>query len=679
MPSSTLPATARRSALVAALLRISMHRLILVGAAALVAAAWAIAIVAMVVDRRTTVEHAEAELAGLARAHAEQVSKTLQSADQALRVLRADYLRMGQALDIRGLLREGEIIDADFHQLGVIGADGFLSHSSVAFTRIDLREREHFRVHAEADTSVDRLFVSKPVLGKASGKWSIQLTRRIRNAEGRFGGVVVLSIPPSLFSSFFDRTGAQTETVTTLTGADGVVRARSGDDKGLGTDVSKQPLFRLVMDSPEKSGLARQTGALDGVERLWAFRKLPKEGLYVVSGRSMQAILAPWRWHSAAMLSGAGIFTVCVLGLALLLHRQFRRQDNLVAALRDSTGQLRQVVHAMVEGSTKVATAGSTMSVSAQTLAIRTDQQGDQLGVASTRVREAVEQVRGTTAHVGSVDDRCTALRDQTRAGVAVVARSVQAIDGIAERTREMQETVSVIESIAFQTNILALNAAIEAARAGEAGRAFSVVAAEVRALAARSHDAALQVRSLIARASEQASVGVQEAGAVRQVLDGIAGGVEAVADEMRAVADESRVQSDSLQRVLGGLDDLSSLTRANADMVAESVMCAEDMREHAQRLREMVEAIERDLPREGEAYAPTDEATLWQDEAEATGNEPGRRASAAHPAPEPAPPADPATAPGAAPATTATRPAKAAAGAVSAPAPAEASGVEFF
>lgn len=638
-------------------------RPILFGAWALVAVAWAIALASVAVDHRSTISRAETEMAILTRAYAEHVSKTLQGADQALRVLRAEHQRLGQALDIRALIGGGEIIDSDFHQLGIIDAEGFLSHSSVPFTRVDLRDREHFRVQAEADAGTDRLFVSKPVLGKASGKWSIQLTRRIRTAEGRFGGVAVVSLPPSLFSGFFQRTSASGDTVTSLTGTDGVVRARSPEDKGLGTDVSRQPLF-AAMTAAGESGTSRQLGAIDGVERLWAFRRLPAHGLFVISGRPMASIIAPWQLRSATVIAGAALFTLCVLGLAMALRRHLRQQEDLVAALRASTTQLRAVVHTMVEGSTKVAEAGSTMSVSAQTLAIRTDQQGDQLGVASGRVREAVEQVRATTLHVGTVDTRCEALREQTRSGAAVVARGVEAIEGIAARTHEMRETVAMIESIAFQTNILALNAAIEAARAGDAGRAFAVVAAEVRALAARSHESAVQVRELIARAIEQAGVGAREAGAVRGVLEGISSGVEAVADEMRAVSDEARLQSDSLQQVLGGLDDLSSLTRSNADMVAESVMAAEDMREHAQRLRRVVEAIERDLPPDGDlAGAPADPAT-----------------------PMPARAADPATPPvsgGAADAgrgavTSPSRapvvPRKAAA-----PAPAEAAGVEFF
>jgi Methyl-accepting chemotaxis protein (MCP) signalling domain len=297
-----------------------------------------------------------------------------------------------------------------------------------------------------------------------------------------------------------------------------------------------------------------------------------------------------------------------------------------------------------------------------------------------------VGQVQTSATHVGSVDSRCAALREQTRAGMAVVTRGVEAIEAIAARTREMRETVGLIEAIAFQTNILALNAAVEAARAGDAGRAFAVVAAEVRELASRSHGSAQQVRALIARATEQAGVGVQESLAVRQVLEGIASGVEAVADDMRAVSTEASHQGDSLQRVLGGLDDLAELTRANAGMVAESVMAAEDMREHAQRLRQVVADIERDLQGTGESgtnllqapVADTSAAAAPSGAAPSEGSdgEPAHHRQAANGHSADGQPAGGQSAGEAAPATAGdTRRVPSA----PAPAKAEASGVEFF
>ena len=245
------------------------------------------------------------------------------------------------------------------------------------------------------------------------------------------------------------------------------------------------------------------------------------------SGKALDDVLSPWYARTAGTVLALILLTLCIGALCANLLRRARSQNQLMQSLQASTLQLRGVVATMMAGSEAVAGAGSTMSVSAQTLAIRTDQQGEQLDTTAQAVREVVGQVGNTAEHVSRVDERCAALREQTRSGTVVVERGVAAIEGIASRTREMGDAVSMIEAIAFQTNILALNAAVEAARAGEAGRAFAIVAGEVRELASRSRGSAGQVRELIARATEQAAVGVREATAVREVLEGISGGVE--------------------------------------------------------------------------------------------------------------------------------------------------------
>jgi methyl-accepting chemotaxis protein len=208
-------------------------------------------------------------------------------------------------------------------------------------------------------------------------------------------------------------------------------------------------------------------------------------------------------------------------------------------------------------------------------------------------VREVVDQVEAGVAHTNDVNNRCAELAQHTHAGQAVVDRSVAAIHSIAQGTRQIGETIAIIDAIALQTNILALNAAVEAARAGPEGRGFAVVAAEVRTLALRTRDSAVQVRHLIDEANTRTAAGVQEVQTVKQVLDGIGTGVDGVTRQMRALADEAVVQSDALQRVMKGLDDLNALTMSNAESVAQSVMASDDMRDRAQQLREVVAALD--------------------------------------------------------------------------------------
>jgi Methyl-accepting chemotaxis protein (MCP) signalling domain len=566
-------------------------------AAALVLVVWCLALLTVWTDHRATLSQAEHDLQNQARAYAEHVAKTMEGADQALRFVRNEYRRQGENLDIAGYLKSEDLIQSDFHQLGIIGADGFLSHSTAGAKRVDLREREHFQVHAQA--SSDRLFISKPVLGKASGKWSIQLTRRIKAADGGFGGVAVLSMPPSYFSGFFEKTSLGGHVVTILAGVDGVVRAGTQlDEQGLGGSISSAPLFADILS--RGSGIHQAAGAMPGHDRIWAFETLKPYGLVVMSGHDRAELLSQWTMRTAGIAAAALLGSACLIGMALVLRKRMKSQAELMLALQASTLHLREVVDAMAVGSTKVAQAGRTMSDSAQSLAIRTDQQGDHLQQTSGNVRGVVDQVASNAAHVSKVEQSCEALREQTQSGQAVVESSVNAIRAIAARTREMTEAVAMIESIAFQTNILALNAAVESARAGDAGRGFAVVAAEVRLLAERSRQSAGEVRGLIERAGHQAAEGVREVAAMQQVLDRMTVGVGSVAEEMRAVAGESKLQSEALQQVMRGLDELAQLTQSNADMVAESVMAAEDMREHAQQLQTMVEGIGQGIERPG-------------------------------------------------------------------------------
>ncbi len=584
---------------------------------------WALVASLLWSDWQRTIARAEENLGNLALSSAQHANKTLEAGDQAIRFLRAEYRRLGPALDINAYLDNNDIIDANYHQLAIIGADGFLRHGSSARARaakVDLREREHFKVHVAA--SADRLFVSKPVLGKTTGKWSIQLTRRIVDAEGGFGGVVVVSLAPSYFTTFFNRVKLGDNSDYALVGLDGVVRARgTGAGDAPGADVRASALFQAM--SGQDAGIFRGRGLVDDVERIWAFHRVGNHALVAVTGMAMTEVAAQFKGRAIGAVGGSALITAVFLWLARALRQRRAQQDRLLSELQTSRQRLQSAVDSMMQGSTQVAGAGETMSIAAQSLAIRTEQQGDNLRLTTGQVRDVVDQVRSAAAHAGEVDRRFELLRSQTEQGRQVVQRSVAAIQAIAQRTHAMAESVGLIEGIAFQTNILALNAAIEAARAGSAGRGFAVVAGEVRHLAVRSTQAAREVRALIARANEQASAGVAEVQGVKAVLDGVSADVQAATDEMGAVAAEARTQSESLQRVLQGLDALNALTQSNAEMVASSVLAADDMRGNAERLQSVVSALK--LGAEDGA-APTGES-----------NADGTLAVAAQPSPAPA------------------------------------------
>jgi signal transduction histidine kinase len=268
--------------------------------------------------RQSELQAAERDLANLTRVNQEHADRTLHSADQVLRFVKARYLELGRQLDLIRLT-EQEIIDTEsFPQIGVIDADGiYVLANRPITTRLDLSDREHFRVHR--DDAAQGLFVSQPVLGRATGRWSIQLTRRITRPDGAFGGVAVLSLDPGYFTRAYSELRLGKQGISTLVGLDGVVRARHPETpSGMAADLSSSELIKMVREG-RTSGSYRAVSPIDGVERLMHFRKLARFPLVVVSGMGIDEILANnARSRSALVLQGlvAGLLTVLLAAVA---------------------------------------------------------------------------------------------------------------------------------------------------------------------------------------------------------------------------------------------------------------------------------------------------------------------------------------------------------------------------
>ena len=292
----------------------------------LIAAAWTSVVLIAASEREAEIKHIERGNLHLARALEEHTLAVLQRADQAANFLSRRYLELGGKIPINDYIRNREIAAEHLVQVGIIDADGMYRYGSIPIEKpLDLSDREHFRVHVAADTG--KLFVSRPVLGRASGKWSIQLSRRITDAKGGFVGVVVLSLDPEYLSSLYADLMGGNRGVISLVGADGLVRARRATGgEPAGQDLSRTPLMLLA--SRRTSGSYASVSVIDGESRLYSFRRVAGYPLNVVVGVNREDALAANQTRMRGYFVAAGLFTAFVLTAACLawfLLRRMRR------------------------------------------------------------------------------------------------------------------------------------------------------------------------------------------------------------------------------------------------------------------------------------------------------------------------------------------------------------------
>lgn len=282
-------------------------------------------------SRAKELANTERDLANLTRVSQEHANRTFRGADQVIRFIQARYLELGDKLDLSALTSQG-VIDAEiFPQVGVIDANGIYVLANRPITsKLDLSDREHFKVHVTA--SSDALFVSQPVLGRATGKWSIQLTRRITRPNGDFAGVVVVSIDPGYFTRFYKELKLGNQGLMALYGLDGVARARSvGTREEFGSQAKNSLLFARIA-AGEQEGQFTSHSTVDKVERMVHFRKLPGYSLVVAAGLDTRSVLANHNVAKEALWLQAAIVSLLILALATALTRhlqQIRREISL--------------------------------------------------------------------------------------------------------------------------------------------------------------------------------------------------------------------------------------------------------------------------------------------------------------------------------------------------------------
>jgi methyl-accepting chemotaxis protein len=269
--------------------------------------------------------------------------------------------------------------------------------------------------------------------------------------------------------------------------------------------------------------------------------------------------------------------------------------ESLLYAMKKMQSELAQVIVEVRTGTDTIAGASGQIAIGNQDLSARTERQAAALEQTASSMVQLISTVRKNADNARQANDLATSASEVASKGGTVVSQVVDTMGTINESSKKIADIVSVIDGIAFQTNILALNAAVEAARAGEQGKGFAVVASEVRNLAQRSAAAAKEIKSLIESSVEKVDVGsklVDQAGAtMREIVESIAR-VTGIMGEITIASAEQAAGIEQVNQAIGHMDET---TQQNAALVEEAAAAAQSMQEQARKLAQVVSQFQLD------------------------------------------------------------------------------------
>jgi methyl-accepting chemotaxis protein len=531
---------------------------------------------------------------GLLRRHRQQ----LQSDWQAL----AQVMSAGGLSAIESAERHGALVDLELTLLDDVAATSGLM--------LDSDNATYFLVTASM-THLPRL---SEALGRARARGTALLDRGSASAEDR---AIVHALVDRMHLHFGD---AQTALQRLLEAEPGLQAVLKGPADEVESQV--QAALQIVDDAVVRPEALRMNST-EYAQRLTQ----AIEALYRFEGTVTSAVAASLdrRTHSMqAELATTAAIIVALTALAIGFIRQASGSvsRSVAEALRasealaqgdlsvrvdshahDEVGQLVQAINRAATGlervvvgikasSESVGAAAAQIAAGNQDLSSRTEEQASSLQQTAASMEQLTATVRNSEQSARQASALATSASQAAGRGGTIVGQVVATMEGMSASSKKIADIISVIDGIAFQTNILALNAAVEAARAGEQGRGFAVVAAEVRNLAQRSAQAAREITALIQDSVARVEDGsrlVREAGSA---MDDIVGQVRHVTDLINEISAASVEQSGGIAQVTQAVTQMDQVTQQNAALVEQSAAAASSLHDLAGRLSRDVAAF---------------------------------------------------------------------------------------
>ncbi|AKP91498.1 methyl-accepting chemotaxis protein [Achromobacter ruhlandii] len=274
-----------------------------------------------------------------------------------------------------------------------------------------------------------------------------------------------------------------------------------------------------------------------------------------------------------------------------LTQRVETRSNNeigtLFSAVRRMQEGLTRTVTTVRQGVDEINVGAAEIAAGNANLSTRTEEQAAALEETASTMEELAATVKQNAENAAQANQLAAVSMEVAQRGGHTVGQVVATMQGISDSSRRIAEIVSVIDGIAFQTNILALNAAVEAARAGEQGKGFAVVAGEVRTLAQRAAQAAKEIKALIETSVDTVAAGSSQVAAAGQTMDEIVTSVQRVADIMGEISAASAQQAGGIDQVSLAVSQMDEVTQQNAALVEQASAAASAMEDQARRLAE--------------------------------------------------------------------------------------------